>query len=194
MTRLGGIDLGGTKIEARLFDDDLRELERRRIPTPTRTYPSLLEALEDQMNWLDGQAKGCMIGVGAPGLINPQSGVIFCANLPASGQTLGADLGARLGRPVSLINDCRAFTLSEALLGAGRPFDSVLGLVIGTGVAGGYAIQGRLATDLNGGHGEYGHLPMPASLLERHSLPVTACACGSIGCFETFLSLSLIHI
>ena len=188
MTHLGGIDLGGTKIEARLFDEDLNEVDRRRIPTPRADYQDLLDALDAQMNWLDAQSKGCLIGVGAPGLINPQSGVIFCANLPASGQMLRADLSQRLGRPVSLINDCRAFTLSEALMGAGQPFDSVMGLVIGTGVAGGYTVNGHLASDLNGGQGEYGHLPMPASLVERHNLPVQACACGSIGCFETFLS------
>lgn len=186
--RIGGIDLGGTKIEARLFDASMTELDRQRIAAPTESYDALLDGLTAQVAWLKDQGGATLIGLGSPGLIDPVTGVMLTANLPATGQRLAADLSDRAGQTIALTNDCRAFTLSEATLGAGRGVRSVAGLVIGTGVAGGYALDGQLIPDANGQHGEFGHLPLPAVWLAAHDVPLVACGCGLTGCFETYLS------
>lgn len=185
---IGGIDLGGTKIEARVFDTELIEVARHRIATPTDSYASMLDGIAAQVQWLEGQGDLTAIGLGSPGLINPRTGVMLTANLPATGERLGHDISARVGREISVINDCRAFTLSEATMGAGKGFANVVGLVIGTGVAGGHAVNGQLVPDLNGQHGEYGHLPLPATLVAEHHLPLLPCGCGLTACIETYLA------
>lgn len=183
----GGIDLGGTKIESRYFDATWQELARNRVPTPM-SYPELVAALLEQIRWLEAQGPLDHVGVGVPGLIDPRSGRMLTANLPATGCPLATDLMSAAGRPVSVANDCRAFALSEAVQGAGRDHVSVLGLVIGTGVAGGMVVDGSLLPDLNGQHGEFGHLPLPADVVARYGLPLAQCGCGLAGCFETLLA------
>lgn len=188
MDRFGGIDLGGTKIEARLFDESFKELNRRRIDTPSENYEAMCAAILEQARWLDDAAPDCVIGLGAPGLINPRTKEMLTANLPATGQKLPLDLEREFGRPIPCINDCRAFSLSEAVMGEGRGHSCVLGLILGTGVAGGLVINGRLQPDLNNQQGEYGHLPIPAMSNARHGLPILPCGCGKEGCFETMIS------
>ena len=185
---IGGIDLGGTKIEARAFDLQLREKDRRRIPTPNESYTDLLDALQDQVEWLTGHGEILAIGLGSPGLIHPDTGVMLTANLPVTGHKLGHDLSKRVGRTVHLINDCRAATLSEAVMGAAKGARNVVGLTLGTGVAGGHVVEGALVPDANGQHGEYGHLPIPAHFAQRYALPLRTCGCGLQGCFETYLA------
>jgi predicted NBD/HSP70 family sugar kinase len=185
---IGGIDLGGTKIEARLFDDALNEVDRRRIPTPTASYDAMLGGVASQVAWLNAHGHVTAIGLGTPGLINPRSGEMLTANLPATGHPLAIDLAQRVGQSIPVINDCRAFTLSEATQGAGKPFRNVVGLLMGTGVAGGQTIDGRIIPDFNGQHGEYGHLPLPARPIIAHNLPLLPCGCGLHGCYETYLS------
>ena len=188
MARAGGIDLGGTKIEARLFDTEagwtpVASAER---VTPREDYQALLDALTDAARWLAGQGADT-VGLGAPGLIS-SDGIALTANLPASGKPFRADLEGRLGRPLPIINDCRAFALSEARLGAGRGMSAVLGLVIGTGLAGGFVMQGTVLEGPNGQAGEYGHTPMPHGVVARHDLPWAVCGCGRVGCYETVCS------
>lgn len=182
---IGGIDLGGTKIEARAFDAALSEVARHRIATPSTSYEALLEGIASQVAWLESQGTMEAIGLGSPGEVDPATGVMLTANLPATGQRLAADLAAKVGRDIPLLNDCLAFTLTEASMGAGKPYKNVVGFVIGTGVAGGQAIDAQIASEVNS---EFGHLPLPADLVARHKLPLLACGCGLTGCFETYVS------
>lgn len=184
---LGGIDLGGTKIEAKFFDTALQEVTRRRIATP-QTYMQLIDAIVAQVRWLEEQGPLSHVGLGTPGLINPDTGRMLAANLPVTGETFAADLAAAAGRSVPIINDSKAFTLSEAVHGAGQGFATVVGLVIGTGLACGVAIDGQVLPDLNGQQGEVGHLPLPADLVALHDLPLLTCGCGLTGCFETLIA------
>lgn len=185
---IGGIDLGGTKIEARLFNASMQEVARHRITTPVESYAALLQGLLSQIKWLEGQGQIDAIGLGAPGLIHPETGLMLTANLPATGQKMGADISALAGREIPITNDCRAFTLSEARNGAGIGYANVAGMIIGTGVAGGHVVNGELLLDKNGQHGEFGHLQLTAELVERHGLNTVECGCGLRGCFETYLA------
>jgi len=186
--KTGGIDLGGTKIEARLFNEDWQVLESRRVPTPQTSYKDLLNELTTQVRWLRSfdQAGEIPVGIGMPGLIDARTGNVLTANLCASGNPIQHDLQKAAGSGILVIKDCRAFTLSEARLGAGRGYVSVVGLIIGTGLAGGHSLNGDLVPVYNGQGGEFGHIPLPAALVERHGLPLVTCGCGKLGCLETY--------
>jgi predicted NBD/HSP70 family sugar kinase len=186
----GAIDLGGTKIEACVFNAQLQALQRQRIATPHGTYAELLDAIVQQCLWLQTQAGDAQlpIGIGIPGLIDRRTGLSTTANLAATAQPLQADLRARLGRPIAVENDCKCFALSEAQGGAGQGYGVVLGLVLGTGVGGGVCAQGEPMLHHNGLSGEVGHIALPAPCVAQWGLPLIRCGCGRTGCYETYLS------
>jgi N-acetylglucosamine kinase len=183
-----GIDLGGTKIEAQLFAQDWTMTERRRTDTP-RDYDGLVAAMADQLAWIDRTA-GCLIpvGVAAAGLVNPATGLAFTANLPATGHPFPSDISRVAGRPVTYVNDCRALTLSEAIFGAAKGMTPVVGLILGTGIGGGVAVEGHLLPGPALVGGEFGHMSAPAHLVVAHGLPVVRCGCGRMGCIETLVA------
>lgn len=182
-----GIDLGGTKIEAQLFARDWSVADRRRVDTP-RDYDGLVAAMLDLIRWTEAQIGPVPVGVSAAGLVNPESGHAFTANLPATGRPFPAELSAGAGRPVTYVNDCRALALSEAIFGAGRGRDPVVGLILGTGVGGGVAAGGRLLPGYAQVGGEFGHFPAAAHVIAAHDLPIHRCGCGRLGCTETYVA------
>lgn len=182
-----GIDLGGTKIAAQIFDAAWNDCAQMRLPTP-RDYAGLLAALGDLVQWADAQAgRALPIGIGAAGVVRPATGVVLAANLAADGRALPRDLARALGRDVTYLNDARALALSETVFGAARGYGHVYALVLGTGVGGGQVQCGRVAAGTSGLGGEIGHLPAPADLVARYDLPLFDCACGRRGCMETYL-------
>lgn len=183
-----GLDLGGTKIEAQLFDAGWTCVERRRIDTP-KTYDALVDAIAAQIGWLDDKAGRVLpTGISSAGLVDPKTGLALTANLPAWGRPLPADINARAGRKIAYVNDCSAFTLSEAMFGAARGMNPVVGLIIGTGVGGGFVLDGRLIEGPAGIGGEFGHFAAAAEPVLTHGLPLVRCGCGRVGCTETFIS------
>lgn len=184
----GGIDLGGTKIEAQLFAPDWSVADRRRIDTP-RDYPALVAAMAAQIDWLR-QAAGAEIpvGVAAAGLVNPDTGHAYTANLPATGHPFPADIARAAGQPVTYVNDCRALALSEAAFGAGRGRNPVVGLILGTGIGGGVVTNGALLSGHALTGGEFGHFAASAAVVAAHNLPVHRCGCGRMGCTETYIA------
>jgi fructokinase len=110
-----GIDLGGTKIEAVTMDPDGNIQSRQRIPTPSG-YPDMVNAIVAIVRELGGgTAISPRIGIGHPGSVNPDSGLIRGANSTwLNGQPLKADLESALGGEVRLSNDANCFALSEA--------------------------------------------------------------------------------
>ena len=190
-----GIDLGGTKIEAQVFNSGWNRVDNRRIATPG-TYDALVAAMADQIAWIEGQTPGLPIGIAAAGLVNPTTGLALTANLPATGHPFPADIAAAAGRPVTYINDCRAQALSEAVFGAARGYRSALALNFGTGLAGGIVIDGQLLPGPTGLGGEFGHFALPANIVAAHTLPIVRCGCGRMGCTETLIAapgLTRIH-
>lgn len=184
-----GIDLGGTKIEAAVLDATGHFRFRERRPTPQADYQATLLAIQ----LLIIQAEETLhepvlaVGVGHPGSANPIDGRIRNANSTClNGQTLQADLQALLQRPVSLANDADCLTLSEASDGVARDYASVFGVILGTGVGGGWVIHSQLVQGPNGLTGEWGHNPLPISNPEE--LPGPKCYCGKHGCIESWLS------
>lgn len=102
------------------------------------------------------------VGVGHPGSADPGTGCIRNANSTClNGQRLQADLQALLKRPIRLANDADCLALSEATDGAAHRCSSVFGVILGTGVGGGWVIHGQLLQGPNGLSGEWGHNPSP---------------------------------
>jgi fructokinase len=183
-----GVDVGGTKTEAIALASDSVVAGRRRVPTP-REYGGTLDAIVRLVGELESETgRSGTVGVGIPGVVTRATGLVKNANsIWLNGRPLQADLESRLARPVRVANDANCFALSEASDGAGRGYDTVFGVILGTGVGGGIAIRRRIHDGPNQIAGEWGHNPLPwITEQERASAP--ACYCGKTGCIETFLS------
>ena len=183
-----GIDLGGTKMEAQVFDDAWSVAVRRRRDTP-KDYADLVTELADLIRWADAQTSRTVpVGIGAAGLVNPKTGLALTANLVATGQPFPADIARAVGRPVTYVNDCRALALSEAIFGQGKGHRTVMALILGTGVGGGIAVDGAILQGPTHTGGEFGHTSAPAHLVAKHDLPIWRCGCGRMGCIETYIA------
>src|SRR5919107_5248938 len=148
----GGIDLGGTKIQAVVVDADHAVLGQSRHPTPTEGGPedvaaamaaAMTEAAHQAGVETDALAG---VGVGSPGDVDAKAGTVSSArNLPGwEGEfALGAALEQALGTRARLGNDVQVATDAEFALGAGRPYASLLGVFWGTGVGGGIVLDGK---------------------------------------------------
>jgi fructokinase len=182
-----GIDLGGTKIEAIAIDNSGATLYRHRVPTPAQDYDGVLATIAGLVFEIERQlGRTGSVGVGTPGSLSPQTGLIRNSNSTVlNGKPLAQDIERVLKRPVRLENDANCFALSEAVDGAGRAADSVFGVILGTGVGGGLIIRGRLVTGRNRITGEWGHNPLPWQRADEVASP---CYCGKRGCIETFVS------
>lgn len=187
MLRLG-VDLGGTKIEVAVLDDQGATLWRHRLPTPQGDYSGTIET----MVTLIAQAEVDLgpvdtIGIGTPGTVSPRTGLMKNANsVVLNDRPLKRDLEHRLGRPVAMANDANCLALSEAQDGAAAGAKSVFGVILGTGVGGGLVIDGQLHAGHNAIAGEWGHNPLPWP--EDGEFPGPTCWCGLSGCIERWLA------
>jgi glucokinase len=160
-----GVDLGGTKILAGLFDDDLKLLARSKQPTAAESGPTgvvanlakAVDAVVREANVDPAQVRG--IGIGVPGQIElGTTRVKFAPNLDWRDVDLKPLVPAAWRWPLVLENDVRMGTYGEFAHGAARGAKNVLGVFVGTGVGGGMIINGDLFTGFNGNAGEIGHL------------------------------------
>jgi fructokinase len=183
-----GVDLGGTKTEAIALAEDGRELLRRRVPTTKEDYAGTVRGAAELVRALESElgVRGT-VGVGIPGSLSRASGVVKNANSTwLNGRPLDRDLSAAMGRTVRVQNDANCFAVSEATDGAAQGATIAFGVILGTGVGGGLAINGRVVDGPMGVTGEWGHNPLPAPRDDER--PGPACYCGRHGCLETFLS------
>jgi len=180
----GGIDLGGTKIEAIVVDSRNNVLGSARRPTPTTGAPAdvakqMIEAMREACKaaGIDpGSLKG--VGVGSPGVVDNGS-VSNARNLPGwEGKfALGGTLTKALRTQVFVGNDVQVATDAEFRLGAGKPYRSLLGVFWGTGVGGGLILTGKPWLG-RGGAGEIGHMVV--------KIDGARCTCGRRGCMEAY--------
>lgn len=189
-----GIDLGGTKIEGIALDSQGVVLARERIATPQGDYAGTLDAVAGLVERLErdggssrSDVKPATVGIGIPGAVSPATGLIKNANSTCLiGEALDKDLEKRLKRPIRLENDANCLIVSEATDGAAAGAAIAFGVIIGTGVGGGIAINGRPHRGRNAIAGEWGHNPLPWP--NAGDSPAILCYCGRHGCIETYLS------
>jgi fructokinase len=183
-----GIDLGGSKIEIVALDAGGGEMLRRRVPTPRADYRATIVAVADLVRDAERElvATGS-VGIGTPGSISRATGLLRGSNsVCLNGQPIRRDLEDALGREVRITNDANCFALSEATDGAGAGAAVVFGVILGTGVGGGIAVDGRVLDGPNAIAGEWGHNPLPWPGDDER--PGPPCFCGRHGCIETFVS------
>ena len=179
----GGIDLGGTKIQAVVIDesDSVAGQARRSTPRdggPADVADAIAEALEEAAGGTPAALTG--IGVGSPGTVNEATGTVTNArNLPnwTNPFPLGETLASRFGVPVRVGNDVGTAVEGEAVLGAGRSFRTFLGLWWGTGVGGAIMVEKHRWLG-RGAAGEIGHMVI--------KLGGAKCTCGRRGCVEAY--------
>jgi fructokinase len=189
MARIG-IDLGGTKIEALALAADGRELARIRIATPRADYSGTIRVLHGLVSEIEQKAglDPCPVGIGIPGAIDPATGLVKNANSTwLNGKPFDRDVAAALKRPLRLANDANCLAVSEATDGAGAGLPIVFGAILGTGVGGGIAIDGKVLVGANANSGEWGHVALPWMSAEEQA-SADPCYCGLRGCIETWLS------
>ena len=182
MNRIG-IDLGGTKIEGILTDENYKTITRKRIPTnQDEGYNSILESIKNLIQELVQESNDKVsIGVCTPGALSLSSGLIKNSNTQCLiGKDLQNDLKNILHHNISIENDANCFALAEAKLGAGKNSNLVFGIIMGTGVGGGIIIDGKIHHGRTNIAGEWGH----------HCLHTegNSCYCGNKGCVETYIS------
>jgi glucokinase len=186
MRRLAiGIDMGGTNIRLAFIDEGGVVVSARRYGTFAQEgKDAVISRLSSAASELiaEGGALGTVIGIGigAPGLI--EKGVVhFSPNLPGWKEVpLQRLLEEALGLPVVLENDANAVAYGEKSLGAGKGFDSLVCITLGTGVGGGIILDGKIWRGAFGMAGEVGHMVVEPEG-ER-------CSCGNRGCLETYAS------
>jgi len=183
-----GVDVGGTAIAAGLVGEGGEVLAEAHAPThgsgPGRALDTIGELIESLR--ADAGRRGIAIngiGVGVPGIIDPDSGRIGAEihHVPElADRPLAALLTRRFGIPVFVDNDVNALALAEWTFGAARGARSLVVLAAGTGFGAGIVLDGRLVRGARGFGGELGHTPV--------KFDGRPCWCGGLGCLAVYAS------
>ncbi len=188
-----GIDVGGTNIKLGLIDSLGTILSRRNLITCScsQTKNKLIDSLVATIKLLM-EDNGLNIqdvlgvGVGLPGLINFEKGIVTSLtnisgwrNVP-----LMSLLQKKLKVPVFIDNDVNLIALGEWKFGAGRGYDNLLCMTLGTGVGSGIILNGDLYRGEGFAAGELGHMPL------NEKGP--SCNCHGFGCFECYVGSSVL--
>lgn len=185
-----GIDLGGTNIAAGVVDEEMKLVYKTSIPTEANS------GVENIISRMAQAAKAAMkgacitaeqvksIGIGTPGAVVPETGVvIYAANLGFQHTPLADLLGAHFpGIPVRVENDANVAAWAEAKCGAAMGTKDSVTITLGTGVGGGMILNGKLYSGFNSMGGELGHI-----VITENGRP---CSCGRKGCWEAYASVT----
>jgi fructokinase len=158
-----GIDVGATKIESVVLEEDGSEKHRSRTACP-KDYLTIVNTIKDINNKLEKEFKKELpIGVCHPGIHSPQTGLV--KNAPNCNwlekRPFQSDLRKTLGKEVFCENDGNCFALSEAIDGSGKHYKIVYGIILGSGAGGGLVIDKKIVSGPNGVAGEWGHNQIP---------------------------------
>jgi len=183
-----GVDLGGTSIKLALLTNNGEFIDKWEVPTDKsdsgKHIPKTITiAIEEKLKQMDKTKEEIAgIGIGAPGSVRLEDGLIFAAvNLGWVNFPLKEILEKESGIPVIVDNDANIAAVGEMWKGAGNGAKDVVMVTLGTGVGGGVIVNGDVAHGISGSAGEIGHITVQ---LENGVL----CNCGKTGCLETISS------
>ena len=182
MNRIG-IDLGGTKIEGVLLSSDNKMIERKRIHTKQEEgYESIIHRIVKLIKNIKSiSIKDCQIGICTPGALDIETGILKNSNTVCLiGKPIKEDLESELKCSIAIDNDANCFAMAEALLGSGKNYETVFGVIMGTGVGGGLVLNRKIHHGRLFIAGEWGHQVLYPN--GRN------CYCNKKGCVETYLS------
>ena len=182
-----GIDLGGTNIAVGLVDEEGKILHKDSTPTLLERGPEpiiedmgklSLKVIKDAGYTLDDVKA---IGIGAPGIADPKTGVmVFCTNLRWHMVPLRELLQKVINKPVFIDNDATVAGLAESVAGVSAGIANSVFLTLGTGVGGGVVINHKIYSGSHGVGSELGHMTVQCEGRK--------CTCGSTGCWEQYSS------
>jgi glucokinase len=187
-----GVDIGGTNLVVGVVPREGGEplALRVRATDPARGADAVVtdvvrmgrDAMREVLDETGGSWSDVLgMGVGSPGPVDRARGeVVESPNLRWRNFPLRARVQALVDWPVAVDNDANCATLGEWWQGAGRGLDPLVGIIIGTGIGGGYILDGKLVHGASDGAGEVGHTTI--------NLAGRRCACGNYGCLEAYAS------
>ena len=157
-----GIDLGATKIEYVLLDNNNKEIKRDRVPTPANYKNTILE-LANIVKKFDQGNKDFNVGICHPGAVDKTTGLIKNAHNSQwlNKKNLIKDLKKKISNNILTENDANCFCLSEAFDGSASHYETVFGIILGSGCGGGLVINKRIISGANGLGGEWSLNQMP---------------------------------
>ena len=186
-----GVDLGGTNLRIAAVDEQGALVEKVTLGTRfpwgrDRVIGDMCDAIERMSEKYRNSAPLIGIGVGVPGIIDMQTGLVReSPNLPDwVDYPARAAIEQRLKTIVILENDANVAALGEKWLGAAKDYSDVAILTLGTGVGGGLVLGGKIWRGANGMAGEFGH-----TTVEPDGHP---CGCGNRGCLEQYASATAV--
>jgi len=187
-----GIDLGATKIESVLLDENGEESFRERIECP-KNYIQTVEAIKQIVFKLEKKLnKKLNVGVCHPGIHSTHTGLV--KNAPncywIEKKPFQKDLRDALGKEVFCENDANCFALSEAIDGAGKHYKIVYGIILGSGAGGGLVIDKKIVTGPNGLAGEWGHNQLPYMAAKKEDLNTNSLREAEVESFISGLGLA----
>lgn len=182
-----GIDIGGTSCKAALVDESGEIHSRVEVPTETaagtKSILAVAETLLERAPDLSLQVVG--VGVGAAGFVDFDDGTVnFSPNLSYGDPHVATAVRDHIGRPVVVDNDANAAAWGESCFGGAKGARHLSLLTLGTGVGGGFVVDGKLIRGATGAGAEIGHMVIDPDGPE--------CPCGLRGCLERFASGSAI--
>lgn len=182
-----GIDLGGTNIKVGVVNENYEIVGRSNIKTNLpRPAEAIADSIAEAVKLALEDAKVSIsdvnsVGIGTPGAANRKTGVVlYSNNLGFKNTELGKMLKNKIGKDIYVENDANAAAYGEYLNGAGKGYDNVVVITLGTGVGGGIIIDGKIYTGFNFCGAELGH-----TVIEYNG---RQCSCGRKGCFEAYAS------
>ncbi len=182
-----GIDLGGTNIAVGVVDENYNIIGHGKVKTNApRPAEEICDDIAKAVNLAVADAELTIddiefIGIGAPGSINPITGIIgFSNNLGFENTPIVEMLENRIGKKIIIDNDANAAAVGEMLAGAGKGYNNLVAVTLGTGVGGGTIINGRMLLGSNFAGGELGHTVI--------NMGGAQCTCGRRGCWEAYAS------
>ena len=186
-----GIDYGGTKIEGILLDDSGKEILRKRS-TYEKNYQSGIDTVKSLVSEFDNYTEQKnTVGICIPGFSSNETGLVNNANCVwINDKPFQKDLERELNRKIKVMNDANCFALSEAIDGSGSKFNSVWGVIIGSGFGGSFVFNKQVVEGVNQVAGDWGHQPLPYPTKEEYDLNVQ-CQVGNCQralCAEQFIS------
>jgi len=186
-----GIDVGGTFVKGAIVDNEGKILVKDKIPTEyakggDRVVENIASLCRELAKMADKSLSDMeAIGMGVPGMIDSEAGVVVATNnLGWKNYEIAKKMKEETGLPVKIANDANAAALGEMKFGYGGIYKNIILLTLGTGVGGGIIVDGKIVEGNRGAGAELGH-----SVIEIGGEP---CTCGRRGCLEAYASATAI--
>ena len=175
-----GFDIGGTSVKYGIVDSDFEIIEKSSFPTDRNSDIALLDKICDIVSELKNKYSFDYIGIGAPGFVDSEKGVVKgSSNTPFKDTNVVSYVESKTGFKTAVGNDANCAAFAEYITSK-KDYKNFVLITLGTGVGGGIVINQKLYSGSSGFAGEIGHI-----VIHHNGIK---CSCGKKGCFEQYAS------